>query len=188
MNIAYYLPGYGGRLATGLGEGLAQRGWDIAGRETVGDFRDLPFRQQVDTVADDLQRHFWHEDARVVAVSFGAYLFLHAQAQLPPFIGRVLLLSPIVGEFSNEETGSHFIPPYADRLRQVATQGRFNAPARCHIHVGADDWQSGPDNVRELAGLVGMGVTVVPGRGHQLGKDYVRPLLDAWLAGESADT
>ena len=36
----YYLPGHGGRLGTGLGEGLLSRGFDVAGRETVGEFKD----------------------------------------------------------------------------------------------------------------------------------------------------
>lgn len=38
----YYLPGFGGQLATGLGQGLMDRGFDVTGRETRGDFRDLP--------------------------------------------------------------------------------------------------------------------------------------------------
>ena len=61
------------------------------------DFRQLPPSHQVAVVASDLQEHFWHEGARVVAVSCGGYLFLQAQAELPPFPGKVLLLSPIVG-------------------------------------------------------------------------------------------
>lgn len=177
----YYLPGYGGRLFTGLGEGLISRGRDIAGRETVGEFRDLPFRQQVETVAADLQQHFWHEDARVVAVSFGAYLFLHAQAQLPPYVGSVLLLSPIVGEFSDDTRGMNFSPPYAARLRELAQAGQFPPPLHCHIHVGSEDWQSDPKNVLSLGQQVGIGVTVVPGAGHMLGKEYVGPVLDEWL-------
>jgi alpha-beta hydrolase superfamily lysophospholipase len=102
QRTAYYLPGHGGQVSTGLGEGLASRGWAAVGRETLGDFRRLPFEQQVDAVAQDLTDHFWREDAYVVAVSFGAYLFLHAQAQLPPYLGNVLLLSPIVGQFSSD--------------------------------------------------------------------------------------
>jgi hypothetical protein len=35
----YYLPGYGGQLGTGLGRALMDRGFDVAGRETRGDFR-----------------------------------------------------------------------------------------------------------------------------------------------------
>jgi hypothetical protein len=43
----YYLPGYGGQLATGLGRALMDRGFDVAGRETRGDFRSLPFDEQM---------------------------------------------------------------------------------------------------------------------------------------------
>ncbi len=179
----YYLPGFGGKIATGLGEGLRSRSYSIAGRETIGEFRELPFRQQVEAVAEDLLQHFWHPDAKVVAVSFGAYLFLHAQAQLPPYVGSVLLLSPIVGEFANDTRGMNFVPPYADRLRELAAAGQFRPPARCHIHVGSEDWQSDPSSVVALGQQVGIRVTVVPGVGHMLGKEYVGPLLDAWLSG-----
>lgn len=180
MNLVYYLPGYGGRLATGLGEGLRSRGYDVTGRETVGEFRDMPFADQVHTIAQDLQQHFWHPQARVVAVSFGAYLFLHAQAQLPSYPGRVLLLSPIVGEFANETTGTNFVPPYAELLRERVEAGTFNAPLHCEVHVGEQDWQSGPENVKRLAGQLGMPCTIVPGAGHELGKGYVGGVLDGW--------
>lgn len=181
-NVIYYLPGHGGSLATGLGEGLAQRGWGITGRETIGAFRELPFQLQVAVVVQDLQEHFWYDDARVVAVSFGAYLFLHAQARLPSFIGRALLLSPIVGEFANEASGTHFVPPCAEILRDLAQAGRFQSPAQCHIHVGAEDWQSRPTDVCAFGKQVGIDVTVVPGAGHQLGKKYVGSVLDDWLS------
>ena len=62
----YYLPGHGGQLATGLGQGLMDRGFHVAGRETRGDFRSLPFDDQVQVVMQDLQDHFWHEQARVI--------------------------------------------------------------------------------------------------------------------------
>lgn len=183
MSLVYYLPGHGGRLSAGLGEGLMSRGHEVAGRETVGAFRALRFGDQVDAVAGDLQEHFWREDARVVAVSFGAYLFLHALAQLPPYVGRVLLLSPIVGEFSNEQSGMSFSPPRPHKLRELAEAGEFARPAHCHIHVGSEDWQSRPDAVSAFARMLGLDVTIVPGAGHVLGKDYVGPVLDAWLAG-----
>ena len=54
----YYLPGHGGRLHTGLGEALVERGWAVTGRETVGDFRAAGFQVQVDTVAQDLGERF----------------------------------------------------------------------------------------------------------------------------------
>ena len=181
-NTIYYLPGHGGQLATGLGQGLMDRGFDVTGRETRGDFRALPFDEQVQTIVDDLQSHFWHEQAHVVCNSFGSYLFLHAQAKMPSFIGRVLLLSPIVGEFTSEQTRTSFSPPRPDRLKTLAESGQFNAPVNCEIHVGEEDWQSIPANVQAFGCLTGIPVTVVPNAGHDLGKAYVGPLLDRWLS------
>jgi hypothetical protein len=114
-------------------------GWDVTGRETVREFRALRIHQPVDTVEQDLRAHFWHADAQVVRNPFGAYLFLHAQAQMPAYPGRVLLLSPIVGAFEQADKLMLFSPP------------------------------------------LGISVTVVPGRGHMLGRDVVGPLLDRWL-------
>ena len=179
--VVYYLPGHGGQLATGLGQGLMDKGFNVTGRETRGDFRTLPFDEQVQTIMDDLQGHFWHEQAQVVCNSFGAYLFLHAQAQLPSFPGRVLLLSPIVGEFTNEQARTSFSPPRPERLKTLAEAGQFNAPIHCEIHVGEEDWQSIPDNVTAFASLVSAQVTVVEGAGHSLPKDYVAGVLDKWL-------
>ena len=181
-NTIYYLPGHGGQLATGLGQGLMDRGFDVTGRETRGDFQALPFDEQLQIIADDLQSHFWHAQARVVCNSFGSYLFLHAQAQMPSFVGRVLLLSRIVGEFTSEQTRTSFSPPRPERLKTLAKGGQFNAPASCEIHVGEEDWQSIPANVQAFGRLTGIPVTVVPNAGHDLGKAYVGPLLDRWLA------
>jgi alpha-beta hydrolase superfamily lysophospholipase len=178
----YYLTGMGGRLDTGLGQGLLSRGCQISGRELVGEFRKLDFQKQIDQIIEDLRDNFWNEDARVIANSFGAYLFLHAQAQLPPYIGKVILLSPIVGEFGNEVTRMNFIPPRAEKLRQLAEAGTFPVPKQCQIHVGADDWQSNPENVSTLGSLLGIDVTVVPNAGHMLPKDYVGSLVDNWLS------
>lgn len=181
-NQIYYLPGHGGRLRTGLGEALASRGYEIFGRETVGDFKKLPFGEQVALVAQDLTTMFWHEDAKVIANSFGAYLFLHSQELMKPYIGSVLLLSPIVGEFENEETRMGFIPPQAEKLRMLAEKGNYPTPKTCEIHVGELDWQSNPNNVLKLAGLIDMDVTIVPNAGHMLDKKYVSAVLDRWLS------
>ena len=37
----YYLPGRGGRLDTGLGQHLLERGYDVTGRSTVDEFNRL---------------------------------------------------------------------------------------------------------------------------------------------------
>lgn len=171
----------GGRLDTGLGQALLARGFDVTGRELVGEFRKLAFNEQVDVVANDLKSNFWDKDARVIANSFGAYLFLHAQAKLQPFIGKVILLSPIVGEFENQETAMNFIPPRSEQLLELAKAGSYPAPLNCEIHVGSLDWQSNPINVEMFGALTGLKVTVVPEAGHVLPKDYVSNLLDRFL-------
>jgi hypothetical protein len=179
--LVYYLPGWGGRLHTGLGEGLAERGFDIAGRETRDEFKDLTFQQKIDTIASDLQAHFWSADAHIVVNSFGGYLFLHAQAKMQPFPGKVLLLSPIVGDFRDETTQVGFVPPRPEFLMEQALAGCFPKLTQAEIHVGSEDWQSNPVNVQAFGDAVGIPVTVVPGGGHMLGKEYVAGVLDGWL-------
>ena len=49
------------------------------------------------------------------------------------------------------------------------------------IHVGADEWQSVPLHVQALGEKTSIPVTVVPGRGHVLGRDYVGGVLEGWL-------
>jgi Serine hydrolase len=180
---AYYLTGMNGRLATGLGEALLRRGVDVTGRELVDDFKKADFQYQVDTVCDDLSRHFGRKESYVIANSFGAYLFLHAQAKLnKTYEANVLLLSPIVGEFGNGETLMNFIPPKAKFLQEVADCGLFPKLTNCEIHVGSEDWQSNPNNVRKFADSVGLKVHVVQDGGHMLPKEYVGCLLDKWLS------
>ena len=177
----YFLPGHGGRISNGLGQELARRGFDVLGRETIGDFKKLDFDIQVETVAADLMASFWHGDARVIANSYGAYLLLLALPSLTTFPGKILLLSPIVGEFSNDQTRIGFIPPYANPLHALASKGLYPIPNNCQIHVGSQDWQSIPDNVTAFAELIHAQVTVLEGADHSLPKEYVASLLDNWL-------
>ena len=83
------------------------------------------------------------------------------------------MLSPIVGEFSSEEISMGFIPPYADRLSELASGNPYPAPLNCPFDVGSEDWQSNPKNITKFANLLGLPVTVLPNAGHQLPKDYV---------------
>lgn len=54
----YYLPGHGGRITNGLGRALVARGYEVVGRETVGDFKKLDFKDQVVIIANDIKEHF----------------------------------------------------------------------------------------------------------------------------------
>jgi hypothetical protein len=142
----------------------------------------MPFGDQVETVAQDLKAHFWHPQARVVANSFGAYLFLHPHAHMEAFPGRVLLLSPIIGSSElSHERAQLFSPPRSELLMELAKAGRLAKPKHCEIHVGAEDWQSVPTNLVALGELTRIHVTIIPGLGHTLDQrhviDYIIPAL-----------
>jgi hypothetical protein len=177
----YCLPGRGGQLGTGLGQALLDRGFGITGRETRGDFADWDFSDQVACVADDIGNHFWRADALVIANSFGAYLLLHALAGKVAFPGRVLILSPIVGESFDAVSGQSFVPPRAGDLHKLSRAGAYPRPNACEIHVGKDDWQSNPASVCLFAQPLDIPVEVLKGQGHTLDKDYVSGVLDGWL-------
>ena len=174
----------GGTLNTGLGQAILQRGLNVTGRQLSGEFRSLSFQEQIDTVCTDIKEHFWSADARVICNSFGAYIALHAFAQLgEPYIGKVLLLSPIVGEFANNDEAKpmNFIPPRSTRLMELAQSGSYPSPQHCEMHVGSLDWQANPDNVTKFGQQVGINVHVVPDGGHNLPHAYVGHLLDVWF-------
>ncbi len=178
----YYLPGRGGEIDTGLGQGLLDRGFSVTGRETRRAFSKLTFKHQLDAICSDLKGEFWHSNAKLVAVSFGCYLFLHSQLHMPAFPGRVLLLSPVLGGAYASKAGVGFIPPRADTLGKAEMEKEFPKLKHAEIHVGAEDWQSNPDTVCAFGERACIPVAVVEGKGHMLGVDYVGPLLDRWLA------
>jgi hypothetical protein len=164
---------------------LTSRGIEVVGRETVGEFRELSFQEKIERIAKDLCDHFWHEDARVIANSFGGYLFLHAQTLLAPYIGRVLLFSPIVGDFESPDSWKSFSPPRPDVLSSLARLQKYPTPRCCEIHVGENDWQSNPASVTAFAEATGVSVSIVPGAGHMLDTVYVATVLNRWLSPDS---
>lgn len=181
QNSIYFLPGYGRGLEGGLGGELMRRGFSLQGRETVGSLKSPEFQAQIDRIASDLTGRYWSEDARILANSFGGYMFLQTQSLLPPFPGRVLLLSPILGTFQSQAMGRRFSPPRRDRLKQLAVAGEMPMPRCCEVHVGSEDWQSRPDEVARFCALVGASCSIVAGHGHQLGRSHVVSILDHWL-------
>ena len=178
----YYLTGRGGQLNKGLGEALLAKGYKLSGREMTGTFAQLPFQNQLDLITKDLQDSFWHKDAKVVAVSYGAYLLLHALAELEPYAGSILLLSPVLGGVTNGSTMRYFSPPRSDKLMRLVEEGNLPVPNNIKIHVGDSDWQSPNERCSQFSEAMGGECYVVSGAGHQLGKDYVAPVLDEWLS------
>lgn len=177
----YYLPGRHGRVATGLGEGILELGYELKGRETPWSFEGLAFGEQLDLITQDLRANFWTENAKVVAVSYGAYLLLNALAEQEPYPGSILLLSPVLGEVTGGKSMRYYSPPRPSRIIDLAKTGLFPPPKHIEIHVGDSDWQSPYKRVINFADAVGGDYSVVPDTEHDLGKSYVSPVLKKWI-------
>ena len=63
-DTVYYLPGMGGRLETGLGEGIIQRGYNVVGQATLGAFKKLRFQEKIDIITTDLMESFWSDSSK----------------------------------------------------------------------------------------------------------------------------
>jgi len=176
----YYLTGRGGQLNKGLGEALLERGYKLSGREMSGAFDKLAFQNQIDLITKDLRDGFWSKESKVVAVSYGAYLLLHALADLEPYVGGILLLSPVIGGVADGERMHFFSPPRADKVMRLIDKGAFPVPHNIEIHTGDNDWQCPYQRAVKFAEALSGKCTVVPNTGHQLGKDYVALVLDRW--------
>ena len=144
-------------------------------------FMKLAFQAQLDLISRDLQDSFWHENAKVIAVSYGAYLLLHVLADLAPFPGHILLLSPVLGGFTDAKTMRDFSPPRSKRLMELSGNSDFPNPVKMEVHVGDQDWQSPSQMVIDFCNTVECEHTIVKGKGHELGKGYVGSVIDKWL-------
>lgn len=176
----YYLTGRGGELNKGVGSTLLDMGYKLRGREMLGSFDLLAIQDQIDLITQDLQDGFWLKDSKVIAVSYGAYLLLHALVEREPYVGSVLLLSPVLGGVTDGDSMRYFSPPRSDKLMRLVEEGAYPKPNAIEIHVGDNDWQSPFQRAMQFAEAVGGNCNVVPDTGHQLGKDYVVPVLDRW--------
>ncbi|MFC0179638.1 hypothetical protein [Thorsellia kenyensis] len=176
----YLLPGRGRALDEGLGAELLRRGFNVEGRALVDDFGKLFYPQQIDIIQADLVR-INSPEAKLIAISFGAYLYLQAQIGLPAFRGKVLLLSPIVGKATHSQLGKIFIPPQSDRIKNCVKEGQFPLPKRFEIHLGSQDWQCPNDQMKEIASYLDIPLHIVEGAGHRLENEYVKKILEKWL-------
>lgn len=178
----YYLPGRGGKLNTGLGEGLQQRGISVRCRELDGNFQRLSFQGQLDLIARDLN-DYWTPDSHIIAVSYGAYLLLHSLAEMEPCPCKLLLLSPIIGGARDMESMRFFSPPREKKLMQMVLDEppTFPACTQLEIHVGEHDWQSQPERCKIFANSVKGKYSVLSDTGHSLGIKYVSDVLENWL-------
>lgn len=177
MTNLYFLPGRGSSFQGRLGAELQSRGYELHGRVLEGEFAKLPFPDQISLIADDLSKHS-EQQLPLIAHSFGAYLGLHAILQNTGYVGKVLLISPILGAVKGN--GRMFKPPQSKRIAE-AIEARQFPKLDVDLLVGDQDWQSPLDECQNLVnGLCG-NLRVAEGKGHDLGAEIVKPQLDYFL-------
>jgi len=179
----YFLPGRGEGLSDGVGRLITTMGYSIRGRETVRDFAQLRFAEQLVLIKSDLQTTSWKPDATLVARSHGAYLLLNTLAEMSPFPGRILLLSPVLGAAVANNGFYVSRPPRAERFANVVENGEFPIPRYLEIHTGGEDNGCDPQLANRFAALVsGTRLQIVAGAGHDLGDEYTRSALREFLS------
>ena len=180
-NAVYLLPGRGNRLRD-LGDPVTRLGFDVYGRELVPPWARLGFAEQIGLIQRDLAAAFWNADARLIGHSYGAYLLLHALADMDPFPGRILLFAPVLGAALDAQRLYLSRPPRADKLMQLAQNHEFPIPHSLELHTGALDPGCDPALATRWSSLIpGARLVLVPDQGHQLAADYVQRVLAHFL-------
>jgi pimeloyl-ACP methyl ester carboxylesterase len=179
----YLIPGRDSRLGD-LGHIVLELGWQVCGRELRPPFGALGFAEQLERIQSDLKTHFWHDEARLIGHSFGAYLLMHALSELDAFPGQVLLLSPVLGS-ATARAGDRCvasIPPRAKKLLELAQAKTFPAPGSLEIHTGQDDEGCDPDLAKSFcAGISTARLSLVPNAGHSLSRHYIAAVMWSFL-------
>lgn len=173
----YFLPGRGSSFQGRLGTELQLRGYELSGRVLEGEFAKLPFPNQINLIADDLAKYS-KQQIPLIAHSFGAYLGLHAILQNQGYTGKVLLISPILGAVKDD--GRMFKPPQSKRIAK-AIEARQFPKLEMALLVGDQDWQSPLVECEKLIAVSGGTLNTALGKGHDLGAEVVKEVLDFFL-------
>ena len=132
----YLLPGRGNQLED-LGSLIMDVSYfNVCGRLVSELERQPSFAEQLEIVKEDLLQ-MWLPDSKIVAHSWGAYLLLQTLADLPPYPGSVLLVSPVVGGIQKDFVISR--PPRGEKILRLAQEGTFPLPVNLSICVGDQD-------------------------------------------------
>jgi hypothetical protein len=101
---------------------------------------------------------------------------------MEPFVGKILLFSPVLGMALARQGLYGSIPPRAQKLPQLAQHKTFPSPQYMEIHTGADDQGCDPLLAKRFCALIdNVRLYIVPGAGHTLEQSYVQSVLDRFL-------
>jgi len=183
----YLLPGREETFADNLAKSIESLGLTLCGREIVRDFARLRFAEQLALIKSDLQTAFWKPDAKIVARSYGAYLLLNTLAEMNPFPGEIMLLSPVLGAADANDGCYVSRPPRAERFVKLIASRDFPCPRYLEIHPGAQDNGCDPSLAKCFASMVvNTKLHIVAGASHNLGEEYTRRAVRNFLSEDAA--
>ena len=180
----YLLPGRMGKLNGFIGTLLLNMGYDVYGREIDGVFEELRISKQVEIIQNDIKNGFWDSKSKIVASSYGAYLFLHTILDMEKFEGKVLLFSPLLGMSRIIPNRPIVRPPRGRKILEYSKNGKF-PKVDIEVHTGLDDEICDPKLAEEIFSTRdNCKLFIVDKASHRLDKGYIESVLMKFL-GES---
>jgi hypothetical protein len=176
------MPGRGDKLNDFIGSSIADMGFEVYGREILSNFAQLHFPQQLQIIKNDIKTLFWCEELNLIGDSYGGYLLLHALAELAAFPGRILLLSPVLGQAIDKQNLFMSRPPRAKKLLQLVKTQKFPVPKYLEIHTGAEDKGCDPILAKKISSLLtNSKIFIIKGEGHRLNKTYINGVIRKFI-------
>lgn len=157
-------------------------GCDVYGREIVPLFSHLGFSRQIQLIQSDIITGFMNEYAILVADSYGAYLLLHALAELVPHPGRILMFSPVLGEGISSQRNFGVRPPRSKQLMRLVSEMKYPVPGKLEIHTGADDNGCDPKLAEYFFSFIkNADLHIIQGQGHRLSPAYIECVVNNFI-------
>ena len=178
LETIYYLPGRGQEVSE-FSVVFHKLGLNISGREIYKPpFSNSSFSDQISILCNDIKQSVWHQDGIIVSFSYGSYLLLQTlMSEIDPYPGKVLMVSPVLGEMKRSFLSS--TPPRAEKLRLAMQTNIFPAPDYSEILIGQYD--ACLDLAKAFSNTLNSRLLIIPDQGHRLDYDTVCKAITEFL-------
>ena len=175
--MTLYLTGLNGSIQKGLGHYLLENKLIDDYIEINKPFQELTFDDQIHLIREKLNQT---ENIKVIAVSYGAYLFLNALIDKKYNIDSVLLLSPVLGQVSLKTGGR--IPINLSNFKRALQNNQIQLPSNCKIVYGSEDMICTTGVVNYFNSFFKqLDINLVPNEGHDLPHELVQKEVNNFL-------
>lgn len=177
----YLLPGRGGRVDGFIGKILKDFSYEVEGHNLDDTFQKMRFSEQIKIIKKDLENHFSNKESKVIANSYGAYLFLHAILEMNDFQGKALLFSPMLGRSKIAENRPIVSPPRAKKLLKYKKDNNF-PNINLEVHTGVNDEICDPQLAKDIfKEIPNCKLQLIPNASHRLDGEYIKRVISDFL-------